>query len=164
MTTIYFWHLSDLSLSCNLSLKTSWNIMELKHDQNCKVVPGNMHYLTKKARKKDIGISIFMAGLGPVLNLMTPSSWQSLALLTCLFDVWKKLCWSLNPVCFTRCSSWQCGKPSGITGDAASAAQSCSGLGIVMGRSHQGTPRVCVYWGETDSGGRESKEIQTSEQ
>lgn len=22
--------------------------MELKHDQNCKVVPGNMHYLTKK--------------------------------------------------------------------------------------------------------------------
>lgn len=26
--------------------------MELKHDQNCKVVPGNMHYLTKKEKKR----------------------------------------------------------------------------------------------------------------
>lgn len=52
--------------------------------------------------------------------------------------------WLSNPVCLAQCLTWQCGNLSGITGDIGGAALLCSILRIVMGRSHQGTPWVCV--------------------
>lgn len=100
-----------------------------------------------------------MLSVGPVLNLVTEitclnhdpvvsHTYRSLLHLESLKDrseeVELKLCWLPNPICPAQCLTWQCGNMSGVMGDIGGAALLYSSLRIVMGRSHQGTPWVCV--------------------